>query len=156
MIKRQHILGPKFWGENMVPTYPTIPPTPSNHLPWVWCVCVFVCVRHSVMSSFLQSHGLLPARLLCPWTSPGNLPNPGIRPRFPALQADSLLCEPPGNPTWVWYPMQIEKTIPACNGVPSCAQWSICFHFQFVEYFPFLTSAGSGLGEASEVWLRLG
>ena len=29
--------------------------------------------------------------------SPGNLPNPGIEPWSPALQADSLLAEPPGN-----------------------------------------------------------
>ena len=28
----------------------------------------------------------------------GNLPNPGIKPRSPALQADSLLSEPPGKP----------------------------------------------------------
>ena len=29
-----------------------------------------------------------------PFPSPGNLPNPGIEPRYPALQADSLLSEP--------------------------------------------------------------
>ena len=34
--------------------------------------------------------------LPCP--SPGNLPNPGIKPRSPALQADSLPSEPPGKP----------------------------------------------------------
>ena len=28
----------------------------------------------------------------------GNLPNPGIEHRSPALQTDSLLAEPPGNP----------------------------------------------------------
>ena len=28
--------------------------------------------------------------------SPGDLPNPGIEPRSPALQADSLPSEPPG------------------------------------------------------------
>ena len=68
-------------------------------------------LSHSVMSSFLQFHGLWPARLLCPWgflrqeywsglpcPSPGNLPNPVIEPRSPALQVDSLLSEPPGKP----------------------------------------------------------
>ena len=30
--------------------------------------------------------------------SPGDLPNPGIEPSSPALQADSLLSEPPGKP----------------------------------------------------------
>ena len=34
--------------------------------------------------------------LPCP--SLGNLPNPGIEPRYPTLQADSLLSELPGNP----------------------------------------------------------
>jgi len=33
-----------------------------------------------------------------PFPSPGDLPDPGIEPISPALQADSLLTEPPGNP----------------------------------------------------------
>ena len=46
----------------------------------------------------------------CPWNflgqntgvgslspSPGDLPNPGIEPRSPTLQADSLPSEPPGE-----------------------------------------------------------
>ena len=43
-----------------------------------------------------------------PWNSPGqnpgvgslpgDLPNPGIEPRSPTLQVDSLSAEPPGNP----------------------------------------------------------
>ena len=49
--------------------------------------------------------------LLCPWNSPGknagvwlpclprgDLPDPGMEPRSPALQADSLPSEPPGKP----------------------------------------------------------
>ena len=38
-----------------------------------------------------------------PFPSPGNLPNPGIKPRSPSLQADSLPAEPQGNlsgPNW--------------------------------------------------------
>ena len=31
-----------------------------------------------------------------PFSSPGDLPNPGIEPRSPALQADALPSEPPG------------------------------------------------------------
>ena len=34
--------------------------------------------------------------LPCP--PPGDLPNPGIKPRSPTLRADSSLTEPPGNP----------------------------------------------------------
>ena len=33
-----------------------------------------------------------------PFPSSGDLPNPGIEPRSPALQADSLTAEPPGKP----------------------------------------------------------
>ena len=33
-----------------------------------------------------------------PFPSPGDLPNPGIKPRCPSLQADALTSEPPGKP----------------------------------------------------------
>ena len=32
-----------------------------------------------------------------PFPSPGDLPDPGIKPRSPALQADALTSEPPGK-----------------------------------------------------------
>ena len=66
---------------------------------------------HSVMSDSWLPQGLEPARLLCPWgfsrqehwsglpySPPVDLPKPGIEPRSPALQADSLSSEPPGKP----------------------------------------------------------
>ena len=34
-----------------------------------------------------------------PFPSPGDLPEPGIKPRSPVLQADSLPSELPGKPT---------------------------------------------------------
>ena len=34
-----------------------------------------------------------------PFPSPGDLLDPGIEPRSPALQADALTSEPPGKPT---------------------------------------------------------
>ena len=56
---------------------------------------------HSVVSNSLLLHGLY-----SPWNSPGqnagvgslSLPIPGIKPRSPTLQADSLQSEPPGKP----------------------------------------------------------
>ena len=33
-----------------------------------------------------------------PLPSPGDLPDPGIKPRSPALEADALTSEPPGKP----------------------------------------------------------
>ena len=73
-------------------------------------VFLVVRVNHvlsgSVVSDSLQLHGLQPARLLCPWgfskkeywsqlpcPPPGDLPNPGIEPRSPTLQADALPSE---------------------------------------------------------------
>ena len=60
---------------------------------------------HSVVSNSLRPHGLY-----SPWNSPsqntevgshsltpGDLPNPGVKPRSPALEADSLPSEPPGK-----------------------------------------------------------
>ena len=35
-----------------------------------------------------------------PFPSPGDLPDPGIEPRSPALQADTLPSELPGKPQW--------------------------------------------------------
>ena len=32
-----------------------------------------------------------------PWSPPGHHPNPGIKPRSPALPADSLASQPPGK-----------------------------------------------------------
>ena len=44
--------------------------------------------------------GILQAKVLSglPFPSPGDLPNPGIEPRSPTLQADALPSEPPRKP----------------------------------------------------------
>ena len=82
------------------------------HLHEHMCVCVCVCVLvtqscltlcnpvdcsplgFSVMGFSRQGYwsGL-------PFLSPGDLPDPGIEPGSPALKADSLLSEPPGEPS---------------------------------------------------------
>ena len=70
-------------------------------------------LSHSVMSCnpmdcsppVSSVHGILQARILewvLPCPPPEDLPNPGIEPRFPALQVDSLLSEPPGKPKAGW------------------------------------------------------
>ena len=81
----------------------------------------------SVMSNSLRPHWLQPARLLCPWglsrqeywsglpcPPPGDLPNPGIEPRSPALQLDSLPIEPPGKPLIIIRKMEIKAKINYC------------------------------------------
>ena len=67
-------------------------------------------LSHSVTSDTLRPQGLQPARLLCPWDSPGKntgvaaisfsreSSDPGIELVSPALQANSLPSEPPGKP----------------------------------------------------------
>ena len=46
------------------------------------CVCVCVC---SVTSDSLGPHGLKPARLLCPWNSPGKNTGMGERLAHPLM-----------------------------------------------------------------------
>ena len=73
----------------------------KSHLPSAWN-----SESHIVIQNSLQPHGLKPARLLCPWDSPGklpclppeDLPDPGTEPGSPVLQADSLTFEPTWNP----------------------------------------------------------
>ena len=88
------------------------------------CCAMLSC---SVMSNSLWSHGLKPTRLLCLWEiskqeywsvlpcpPPWDFPNPGIKPRSPTLQADSLLSEPPGRPlqsTNIKYYYCVPKTV---------------------------------------------
>ena len=46
-----------------------------------------------------------------PFPSPGDLCSPGIEPRSPALQADSLLTEPPGKQKkWNHYAVHLKLT----------------------------------------------
>ena len=37
-----------------------------------------------------------------PFPAPGDVPNPGVGPGSPALQADSLPSKPPGKPLWIY------------------------------------------------------
>ena len=75
------------------------------------CVCVCVCVKslncvwlfatlwtvaHQAPLSMGFSRQEYWSGL--PFPSPGDLPNPGIEPGSPALQADALSSEPPGKP----------------------------------------------------------
>ena len=75
-----------------------------------------------------------------PFPSPGDLPDPGIEPRSPALKADALTSEPPGKPkikhgTTDWF--QIGK------GVYQDCILTPCFNF-YAEYI----MQNAGLDEA--------
>ena len=72
-------------------------------------LCALLCLVTQSCPTLCNLMNCSPARLLCPWGSsrqeywsrlpcppPGDLPNPGMEPRSPALQVDSLPSEPPG------------------------------------------------------------
>ena len=61
--------------------------------------CLSLCDPMNCSPPDFSVHGILQVRTL-EWIampSPGDLPNPGIKPRSPTLQVDSLLSEPPGK-----------------------------------------------------------
>ena len=61
---------------------------------------VFTIIREVKRATY--SHNLIPRQeywTMLPFPSPGDVPDPGIKPLTPALQAHSLLIEPPGKPT---------------------------------------------------------
>ena len=62
--------------------------------------CLTLCDPMNCSLPGPSVHGILQARVL-EWgaiSSPGDLPDPGIELRSPALQADALPSEPPGKP----------------------------------------------------------
>ena len=68
------------------------------------CVCMLSCVRlfaapqtiaHQTLLSMEFSRQEYWSGLLCP--PPGDLPDPGTEPMFPALPVDTLPSEPPGK-----------------------------------------------------------
>ena len=73
---------------------------------------VMLCVSPSVVSDFATPCTVAHQASLSmgfsrqeywsglPFPSPGDLPDPGIKPRSPALEADSLPCERPGKPVF--------------------------------------------------------
>ena len=74
------------------------------------CISLYESESHSVVSDSFRPHELYVARQAplpmgfsrqecwngLPLPSAGDIPNPGIEPWSPTLQADSLLSEPPG------------------------------------------------------------
>ena len=64
-----------------------------------------------------------------PFPSPGDLPNPGIEPGSPTLQAEALSSEPPGKPYhYLWSLlklMSIESGMPS-NHLIFCCPFASC------------------------------
>ena len=65
--------------------------------------CSTLCNQMDYSLPGSSMHIILQARILA-WVaipSPRDFPNPGIKPRSPALHADSLLSKPPGSPSFI-------------------------------------------------------
>ena len=93
-------------------------------------------LSHSVVSDSLRPYGLQPTRLLCPWgfsrpeywsgfpcPPPGDLPDPGIQPRSPALQVILYQLSHQGRPgilVWVDYPFSRGSSQPRNQTGISC------------------------------------
>ena len=60
--------------------------------------------------------------------SPGDLPNPGIEPWSPALQADALPSEPPGKLSYNLYNKVTQLYVCVCMSVCVCVLFPILFH----------------------------
>ena len=91
------------------PAFAYVEPPSSWPLPRAECLTL-ASNSCSIMSDSLWSCRLYPTKLLQPWgfsrqeywsgwpfSSPGDPPNPGIKPASPAFQVDSLPSEPPGK-----------------------------------------------------------
>ena len=77
-----------------------------------------------------------------PFTSPGDLPHPGIKPGSPTLQADTLPSEPPGN------------TISWCRKII----WMLAFFsiiLSFVKFYQNITMFNFYILSVAAVMLQL-
>ena len=68
-----------------------------------------------------------------PFPSPGDLPNPGIEPGSPVLQADSLLTEPPGKPILFYWFSSVAQSCPTLCNPMDCSTPSFPVYHQPLE-----------------------
>ena len=86
-------------------------------------------------------HGILQARIL-EWfvISPGDLPDPGMEPRSPALQADALTSEPSGKPIYSLVHIKLNWNVcsssATCSGVSASAP-----RFSVQQWWPAIMAA---------------
>ena len=87
-----------------------------------------------------------------PFPSPGDLPIPGIEPRSPMLQADSLPAEPQGKPKntgvgllsllqWIFPTQELNQGLPYCSWI--LYQLNQKGRPTILKWVPYLFSRGS-------------
>ena len=85
--------------------------------------CLTLCDPVDCSPPGSSVHGILQARIL-EWVAISfsrDLPDPGIEPRSPALQADALISEPPGGKLNSWY--ETIQTLPTQMPGESTREW---------------------------------
>ena len=106
---------------------------------WTYQSCLTLCDPMDY-----KVHGILQARILewVAFPSPGDLPNPGIEPRSPALQVDSLPAEPQGKPS----PNYLHSFLISCSltfsGIPLIhllVLWRASLHFFVICFHSFVS-----------------
>ena len=124
---------------------------------WVLTVCVCVCVLLAQPCPTLVTPQTVARQAplfmefsrqeYCsgqPFPPPGDLPKPGIKPRSPALQTDSLPSEPPGKPSLsilyiesIVYIRQSEPPYSLCRSQATCKNPREKFDFQLKNFMFF-------------------
>ena len=92
-----------------------------------------------------------------PFPSPGNLPDPGIKPGSPALRADALPSEPRGKCLWSLRALQ-SLTQALWNLWKVAATETMVLEYQssFMQSGPAGMESASGCGSSRHHWLPLG
>ena len=113
-------------------------------------ICTYVCVSRSDMPDSLRPYGLQPARLLCPWDSPGKNTGVGchflLQGIFPTQGSNLglLLCRQilyllshQGNPFITSYSINIS----ACWGYQKLHKYVTCYGLLHLLFGVFISSA---------------
>ena len=95
-----------------------------------------------------------------PFPSPGDLPNPGIEPRSPTLQADSLPAEPQGKPkkTGMGSLSLLQQTFPTWEldqGLLHCRWILYQLRYQRSLYLQYLFSKCDSASKGISITWRL-
>ena len=111
-VGNQNLWGSSFDGKNKIKMLFTFAEANCYYyflqlLSHVWCFVTPWTVAYQAPLSM----GFSRQEYWCglPFPSPGNIPDPGIEPWSPALQADALLSEPPGCPYKRLWPSEMGK-----------------------------------------------
>ena len=96
-----------------------------------------------------------------PFPSPGDLPDPGIEPGSPTLQADSLLSEPPGK-TKIQHPGFPGRSVPTQETQVQPMGWEdplekeMATHSSILAWkIPWIVEPGGLQFMGPESWTRL-